>query len=246
MQFMLVGPASIIEVIISYITLGLIIYLIYRYYQKQKNQDIHPKAWKACLATLVGVFTFSINIPMFRTMIEIPILPIGVWVLLWYASSRKGAWAKYRPFAWLGFYANFLFIVSALMNVFVHDIIYPKGELSTYIGDYENGVIIQLHPSAKDVNLDKTSLDQQLGIVEEVPVNNMEWYHDMVTFDMEDSEEKEEQFPYLLSRTSSRWGSGIPTLIYVEKDGRGFLIDSPYDQRYFRTDESILKGGNIE
>lgn len=238
MQFSFGAPVNVIEVIISFLSWGLIVYFIYRYYQ---NQEVKPKVWKACVATLVGLFAFTFNFTAFNADLKIPILPLGVWILLWYASSKKGAWDKYRRYAWLGFYANFIFIGATLLTIFVHNVVYPKDALSTYIAEYEEGAIFNLHPSAEEVTFDKVSFQQQFSNFQEERVNSVEWYNDMFEIEPQD---RVEQFPYKLGGTVSKWGSGMPTLIYVEKDGKGILIDSSERQRYFRSDVSILKGGN--
>ncbi|WP_196121305.1 hypothetical protein [Anaerobacillus alkaliphilus] len=228
-------PVNIIEVMVTLFSWCLIIFLAYRYYQKQEEK---PKVWKVCVATLVGLFVFSFDFPMLGTVVKIPILPLGVWLLLWYASGR-GSWDTYRPFAWLGFKANFIFIAGTIAAVLLHHAVYPKENLSTYLAHYEDAVIIQLHPSAKEVEL---NLDFS-GFREE-PVVSVEWYQQHI-FD-DEPHEREEQFPYQLAGTQPKWGSGLPTMIYVEKDGKGILVDSSEKQRYFRSDQSILKGGNEE
>ncbi|MCD8510048.1 MAG: hypothetical protein LRY73_09390 [Bacillus sp. (in: Bacteria)] len=241
MQFNLDMPGNIIEIALSLLSWGLIIYFIFHLYQKQ---EVKPKIWKAIIATLVGIFSFNFDFPMFGTILQIPILPLGVWVLLWYASSRPGAWDKYGRYAWLGFKANFIFLGATLLTVFLHHAIYPKDELSTYIADYENASIIALHPSAKEeVQFHKERFAQQFDSIKEEPFDSIDWYNELTFIEPED---RKEQFPYQLFGTSSRWGSGIPTLIYVEKDGKGILIDSSENQRYFRSEEAFLKGGNDE
>ncbi|MCT8137606.1 hypothetical protein H1D32_07500 [Anaerobacillus sp. CMMVII] len=227
---------NIIEVFGTIFSWGLVIFLIYYYYQKQ---EIKPKIWKAIIATLIGLFVFSFNFPVLGTIFKIPILPLGVWILLWYASSR-GSWGKYRRFAWLGFFANFIFLATTILTVLLHHAVYPKSDLATFVASYEDAAILPLHPSAKEVTLDN-ELQHLLTTFVEEPINSVEWYNGM--FEVEPNE-REEQFPYYLSGTSSKWGSGIPKMIYVEKDGKGILIDSSEKQRYFRSTQSLLKGGN--
>lgn len=240
MHFNLDMPSNIIEIVLSLLSWGLIIYFIYRFYQKQ---EVKPKIWKACVATLVGIFSFNFDLPMFDMVLSIPILPLGVWILLWYASSKRGAWEKYGRYAWLGFKANFIFLGATLLTVFLHNAVYLKGEIATYVTDYDDAEIIHVHPSAQDVHFDVGSFDEQYNAFMEEPIDSVEWYNDQIFLDPQD---REEQFPYLLIGTSSKWGSGIPTIIYVEKDGKGILIDSSKKQRYFRSEETFLKGGNDE
>ncbi|OEF96115.1 hypothetical protein [Desulfuribacillus alkaliarsenatis] len=240
MGFLLGIPMNIIEVLVVTLSWSLIIYLMYYFYQKQ---EVKPKIWKVCIALLGGFFTLDFNFPILNTLIKMPILPLGVWMLYWYASSREGAWDKYRRFAWLGFSANFIFIAAIILSIFLHSAAYPKSNISTYIAHYEEAVIIQLHPSAAEVVFDKESFDLLLPSFEEEQLDAVDWYNDMLFLE---SHERVELFPYYLSGTTPKWGSGLLIMIYVEKDGKGVLIDSVDKQRYFRSHESLLKGGNNE
>ncbi|OEH86588.1 hypothetical protein BHU72_10020 [Desulfuribacillus stibiiarsenatis] len=235
------GPNNIIEVVFSILSWSFIIYLIYYYYQKQ---EVKPKLWKAYVATFVGIITFDLNYANLQTMIKIPILPLGVWILYGYASSRKGAWNRYRRFAWLGFFANFIFIAMTIIAVFLNSVVYPKGNLSTYISQYDEAVIIPIHPTAENVTFDKERFEQFLPLFEEEQLMSIDWYTQTVI--NVEPDKRIEKYPYSLSGTSSKWGSGLFTLIYVERDGKGILIDSKDKQRYFRSNESFLKGGDKE
>ncbi|MBU9712726.1 hypothetical protein [Evansella tamaricis] len=239
MQFSLDFPTNIIELITTSLTWGFLIYGIYYYYQKQNRK---PKIWKACVAMLVGLFAFSLDFAILGTIIKIPILPIGVWLLLWYAKGKPGAWDKYRSFAWLGFIGNFIFVVAAIVSVLFHNLIYPKSDLETYISTMEeHAMLVAIHPSAEEVTFDSDSFKQHFSSFKEEPFDSIEWYND-INFNMEPAD-REEIFPYVLTGTSSKWGSGLPTIIYVERDGKGLIVDSSERQRYFRGEESFLKGG---
>ena len=56
---------------------------------------------------------------------------------------------------------------------------------------------------------------------------------------------RKERFPYLLTGTKPKWGSGIPTLNFLEKDGKGILITTPKRQLYFRAEQTLLERGLI-
>lgn len=240
MQFILGMPTNIIEVVFVLLVWGLLITIMYHVYQKQ---EVKPKVWKASVTVLIGLFTLTLNIPFYHRIIEIPLVPLGVWILFWYAKSRSGAWSKYRRFAWLGFSVNFIFIVATIASVLLHHVVFPKANLSTYIATYEHAEIVQLHPSAKRVIFDIDRFEQQYPFFKEEPFNGIEWYNNMFSTE---SNKREERFPYQLKGISSKRGSGIPVLIYVERDGKGLLVDSMDKQRYFRSNESILKGGYSE
>ena len=53
---------------------------------------------------------------------------------------------------------------------------------------------------------------------------------------------RKERFPYLLTGVKPKWGSGIPTLIYLEEDGKGILITTPKKQLYFRSQQALVEG----
>ena len=76
-------------------------------------------------------------------------------------KGKDERWQTYRSFAWLGFCANFLFLASTLIAIPFHHVIYPKDEPSTYISNVENASILNIHPSAKDLSLNKESLLNQ-------------------------------------------------------------------------------------
>jgi hypothetical protein len=69
-----------------------------------------------------------------------------------------------------------------------------------------------------------------------------EWYYEAAV-DVE-TKDREERFPYQIIGTKAKWGSGINTIIYVEDDGKGLLIWTPKKQYYYRTDTSLIEGGN--
>ena len=69
---------------------------------------------------------------------------------------------------------------------------------------------------------------------------NNQWYED--TYMNTDTNHSKERFPYQLMGISSKWGSGMDTIIYMEEDGKGILISTPQRQLYFRCDESFVEG----
>ncbi|MGG1675599.1 hypothetical protein ACIFOT_07580 [Neobacillus sp. NRS-1170] len=211
-------------------------------YRIMKKQQVMPKAWKVLFCVLVGLFSFTINFPpMWDTPIKISILPLGVWILYAFLKRKEGRWKTYRRFAWLGFWANFIFLAAALIAVPVQNAIYPKNELSTYMSNVENASIRSIHPSGKKRVLDTDTLLKQIHNMNQEKIQGNQWYQEKEIRD-EQSTKKNERFPYQLFGTTSKWGSGLKPIIYLEADGKGILVSAPQKQLYFRSNESLLKG----
>ena len=188
----------------------------------------------------VGLFSFSFKWNMFDTMVKFPILPLGVWILYFILKGREERWQTYRSFAWLGFWANFIFLASTLIAIPVHHVVYPKDEPSTYISKVGNASILNIHPSAKDRLLNEESLLNQLDTMSQETIFSDQWYED--TYMNPESNKRNERFPYQLIGASSKWGSGLDTIIYIEDDGKGILLSTPKEQLYFRSENSIIEG----
>jgi len=67
------------------------------------------------------------------------------------------------------------------------------------------------------------------------------WYEE--TYADTDSTTKDERFPYQLIGTKPKWGSGLRTSIFIESDGKGFLVSTQDKQLYFRSEQSVLMEG---
>ncbi|MEH7331407.1 hypothetical protein V7161_02025 [Neobacillus drentensis] len=211
-------------------------------YRMMKKLQVKPKTWKALVCVLVGLFSFSINFPsLWDTPIKISILPLGVWILYAFLKRKEGCWVTYRRFAWLGFWANFIFLVAALIAVPIQNATYPKNELSTYMSTVENASIRSIHPSGEKSVLDTDTLLKQLHNMSQEKIQGIQWYQEK-EIRSEQSIKRNERFPYQLFGTSSKWGSGLYPIIYLEADGKGILVTAPQKQLYFRSDESLLKG----
>lgn len=232
------GNFNIIEIVT--VILGWLVnaFFAYRIYQKQ---IVKPKVWKIPLLILVGLFSFSIDLGMFDIILKLPILPLGVWILYFVFKGKDERWQTYRSFAWLGFGANFIFFASILITIPIHQVIYPKDKLSVYISNVENASIINTHPSAKDRSLNIASLQNQLDTMRQEAIYSQQWYRE--TYIDIESNKRNERFPYQVIGTSSKWGSGLQTLIYMEDDGKGILLSTPKKQLYFRSRDSLIEGG---
>ncbi len=228
---------NVTAVVTRVLAWGFLIFLVYRVYKKQ---TVRPKVWKVLIIMFVGLFSFSIKWNMFDTMLKIPILPLGVWILYFFLRRKDKRWQAYRFFAWLGFWSNFLFLSSTLIAIPIHHVIYPKDEPSTYISNVEDAYIMNIHPSASDRSLNKKSLLKQLDTLKQEMIISDEWYED--TYINSESNQRNERFPYLLAGASSKWGSGLHTIVYIENDGKGILISTPQEQLYFRSEDSLIEG----
>lgn len=209
-----------------------------------REQDIKPIIWKLAIVIFIGLFSFSINLPYMDQQIKLAILPLGVWILYGiYSRKEEGiSWDKYRKYAWLGFFANYIFLAVSLILPLVHSGIYPNSEISTYLSDINKGHIIKTHPSASDKILDVNSFQNQIDSIHEEPVYSDKWYQEAFESGIERSK-LEERFPYQLAGTEAKWGSGFHTMIFVEQDGKGILISTGQKQLYFRAEKTLLKKG---
>ncbi|OZM55784.1 hypothetical protein CIB95_15590 [Lottiidibacillus patelloidae] len=223
--------------VLAWLSVALIAFRIYN------NLAGKPKVWKVALVIIVGMFSFSINWSAFDTVFQISILPLGVWILYAVLKGKEGKWQTYRLFAWLGFWANFIFLAATLVSSPIHATIYPADRPTTYLADITNASVVTSHPSGKsEVSLNKEALISELDQLSREMIMNIEWYNETYRNNM-DSNKKEERFPYLLINYQEKWGSGMESTIYIENDGKGILISSAGKQYYFRSNNSILKEG---
>ncbi|MFD1019133.1 hypothetical protein [Thalassobacillus hwangdonensis] len=206
-----------------------------------KKQDAPPKFWKVLVAGIIGLFCFTFNYQTENTMLRIPVLPLGVWILMWILKRRGTGWSTYRPYAWTGFVINFVFLLTIFLTPTVHNWFYPAHEPSTYIAEVKGAEIIATHPSANERRLDAERLMEQLDTMKTSQIHSEQWYRD--TYDTVGTEKVDERFPYMVEGIDTRWGSGINPLIYVENDGKGLLIRTGEGQIYFRSEQTFLKEG---
>lgn len=236
MEYNFEFPIDIVSITFSIIAWSILSYWVYCV---NRNKPVKVKMWKALVVTFVGIFSFTINWSIFDTFIRFPILPLGVGLLFWYFRRKEGKWKKYRPFAWMGFFSNFIFLVVSLLTPIIHNQIYAINVPSTYISDIEDARIIKIHPTAIYDTINMKKLREQLQKMHQEKIWSEKWYQD--TYHGE--KPKYERFPYQLTGTSPKWGSGIEAIIYIEKDGKGILIDTPKQQVYFYSEEVFLGGG---
>ncbi|SKB05335.1 hypothetical protein [Sporosarcina newyorkensis] len=229
----------IIFTLLSWIALG---YIAFKLYTKQK---VKLKLWKVLVTIIVGLFSFSINVYWFDLLLRLAILPLGVWFLYFILKSKENRWERYRSFVWLGFWSNYIFLAFALLSVPFLQWFYPKDQLSTYLSQVENPELISIHPAAKDHQVFQTEkYFDQLDTMKKDRVFNDEWYTEYYL--ETEPAERNERFPYQLTGTGSKWGSGLHSMIYVEEDGKGILVTTSDRQLYFRTDASLIDEGGSQ
>ncbi|TQR20544.1 hypothetical protein [Psychrobacillus vulpis] len=231
------GDWNVIESIATYlawIVIGIIAFHMYR------KHAVKPKIWKVIIVILIGLFSFSFKWNVFNTMVQISVLPLGVWFLYFFLNKKKDRWKKYRPFAWLGFFANFIILLSTFIAIPVNHLIYPENELSTLISSVENASLINIHPSAKESFLIDENLLKEIHSLKQKEFFSDEWYNE--TYSTE-SNKRKERFPYMLMNASPKWGSGLSTTVYLESDGKGVLVLTPNKQLYFHSEHSLLEEG---
>ncbi|WP_019412943.1 hypothetical protein [Paenisporosarcina sp. TG20] len=213
------GNVNIVEQIMSLVGLLVLVFFAYRIYQKLSEK---PKLWKVFVIIMVGLFAFTFNISMFGIMVKIPVLPLGVWILYAIFRKKEEQWQVYRRFAWLGFVMNFVFVITTLVAVPINQMMYPENEPASYISTIHDASIVHIHPSAEKSSLNKEILLKEIGRLKEEPVRSHEWYNETDMYDPD--KEVIERFPYQLVGFKPKWGSGLNTIVYIEKDGKGLLI----------------------
>ncbi|WP_019241275.1 MULTISPECIES: hypothetical protein [Bacillus] len=238
MHSFIVVRGDIISIIANIIAWGIIIFLAFRIYIKQ---DLKPKIWGILIVFIVGLFSFSFNFSIINQSLKLALLPLGVWILAWVFKSRKAQWDLYRQYAWLGFFANYFLLLASVLAIFLFQQIYVENKPTTYISNIDHANIVPIHPTAKNVSIDKEKLQKYKYSLKLAEIRAEEWR--LNTILNVETNMRKEKFPYQLLGISSKWGSGIKTVIYVEKDGKGLLISTPLHQYYFRSKHSFLKEG---
>ena len=234
------GDVSVITTIFTIISWFSIFAIAYFTYKKLQEK---PAFWKVLVVTFIGILAFTVNLEVFGSWIRLPILPLGVWILMVFFIGKKGRWEMYRPFAWIGFVGQFIFLFTSLLTIPLNHLVYPEDQLSTYIANADHASVISIHPSAEEFSFNKNEFTKQLKDLNRAAIHSDKWYDEVATSMTPQAEAIDERFPYFLTEFDSKWGSGVSSAIYIEKDGRGLLITTPESQYYFRSDELLLKVG---
>jgi len=225
---------NIIQLLATLLAWVVIGYIGYRIYRKQEEK---AKPWKLLISFGIGLFTFSFHFQVAQEILKLPLLPLGVW-LLYLLFPRKSRWPLYRPFAWLGFLAQFIFLAATVVSMGLHSVIYPTPLATTYLADVQQASLQTLHSEFPERELDLEILEAQLSELAPARFFDQDWYEHVY---MHESNREKERFPYQLVGIRPGWGSGIQAVIYLEKDGQGFLVSTAKGQYYFRAEQSMLK-----
>lgn len=212
----------------GYAAVGL---LVARHRRKQTER---PALWKALAVAVIGLFAFTIRIPVMEKTVQMAVLPLGVWIL--YLFLRRKNWPAYRGYAWIGFAANFVLAAMALLAVPADQGLYPKESASTYVAGTEEAAVIRLHPLAPAAEVNAERLKQAVERSSLAEMDAIHWYMQAKHGDLPEYEPTLERFPYQLTGTEPRWGSGISRAVFVEEDGMGLLVTTASRHYYFRSD----------
>ncbi|TVX92480.1 hypothetical protein [Paenibacillus agilis] len=219
------------------ITLGWLSLLIIAIYMYRKQQDKSLKIWVIALIIYIGMFSFSFSFTFNQESLKLAILPLGVWFLL--IVLPQSSKDRYRPYAWLGFCANYLFLFITILISFIHDGMYPKTNPATFISNLDDADLIAIHPSAQPAEFNKKRLQEQLEQLTAAEMQVIEW-HRQSTVETEEYYQRE-RFPYLLVGVKASRGSGLSSTVHIENDGKGLLLTTPNQQLYYRVGETLLE-----
>lgn len=241
-------PNALSTSIMTIIGWGILIGAVCYLYRKQTEK---PVIWKMVIIIYIGLFCFNFSFIVSETPVKIAILPLGVWILILVFGKRKERWKVYRPFAWLGFFGNYIFLITTLLSSLVQSLLYPTDKVETLLAELNNPGILLIHPSGKQADLNKELFIESLSSWGIGKMDTQQWYYESFPEIKEEELEEEgqmphqtmERFPYILIGATPKWGIGYESTIYMERDGKGMLISTEKGQYYFRSSESVLKGG---
>ncbi|MFD0671170.1 hypothetical protein [Cohnella sp. GCM10027633] len=205
--------------------------------QRQKQETRRP-IWKILLVTLAGFFSLSFNFPLFGQIVKIALLPLGLWAAYFFLRNRS--WTDYRKYAWIGFTANYLFLVTALLAGFIHGSLYDRNDPSTYLAHLENAKLVAIHPSAREATFEKELFSSSLAEVNASDLSRtLDWYRESKLEG--GTQYQQERFPYALLGAEARWGSALHASAYLEADGKGLLLATKDRYYYYRSEEPLLR-----
>ncbi|GLX69629.1 hypothetical protein [Paenibacillus glycanilyticus] len=213
------------------VVLGLVIF------QRQKQETRRP-IWKILLVTLAGFFSLSFKIPLFGQIVNIALLPLGLWIA--YLLLRKRSWTDYRKFAWIGFAANYVLLVTTLLAGPIYGSLFDRNDPSTYLAHLEKAKLVAIHPSAGEATFEKKLFSSTLAEVKASDMaGTLDWYRESLLED--GTQYQQERFPYALVGAEARWGSGLHASAYLEADGKGLLLATKDRYYYYRSEEPMLR-----
>lgn len=234
-----VWPDNVVEALCGLASWLLLIGIVIYYYRKDKAPE-RPILWKALVIAGICLFSFTLNIPIGEYIGKLALLPLGVWVV--YGVTKHKSWSRYRKYAWIGFWCNYVFLATGLAGHYVYEGVYPKDSIATYFANVTDARLAAIHPSAPEASLDAARLEQGLKTLK------LEPEYDSISWGYEANDTEKERFPYVLLGTESGWGSAINPEVYVQWDGKGLLVVWNNRYLYYSAPASLLLtepgGGN--
>ncbi|PWU69071.1 hypothetical protein [Gracilibacillus dipsosauri] len=220
---------NLIEWFATIISWSIIGFIAFKIYQK-KTDDLEN--WKLVFIILIGFLALDLNWVSRSHSISFAVIPLGVLILALFLKKR-GSWEKYKPYAWLGFWANYIFLFLSLIANLIHGQIYDKSDIHTFISDTSNMEVINVDTSKIEYSV---SLSKLMEMVESAYLEESDDYY-WIEEDLHTEQGTPKQFPYQLIEVNPKWGSGIDASIFLEKDRQGILILTEEENYYFRTAE---------
>ncbi len=114
------SPGNLIDSILTLSCWVIVLAVVAYFYRKNTN---NVSFWWVLLVTFIGMFTFDFTLTISGERASLPLLPLGVWILygVFRLQNRQSLWKRYRLFAWIGFFASFLFFFASLLGLMLQD-----------------------------------------------------------------------------------------------------------------------------
>ena len=228
-------PMQYVENAITLAIVAIFTLLAIRIYKREETKG---KWWVIIIIFLIGRFSISLDLPLFGHTHNLAIFPLGAGLFYLFTRTRQQAREIYKPYIWLGFFANYAFFVCGILTIFVTNALFPPGHLSTYIESFEDATILNIHPSAQDKIQLSNNAYELLDKSIQTEVHAHEWYNGQAYNQMA---YKEEKFPYMLQNVTATAGLNIDVFYYIEQDGKGLLVQTPDQHYYFRTEDTFIE-----
>lgn len=191
------------------------------------------------LVILLGLFSFSFDFPLFGQVQQLAILPLGVGLFYLLTLHKAKTRENYKVFAWLGFAVNYVLFIAGIITLLVTNWLFPKDELSTYIKSLDEVTIFNSHISQTEpIKLADNALELLLEHSTKATFESGQWYTEQQMFTEPYETEK---FPYFLHNVSTPAGMNVEVHFYIEKDGKGLLVQTPERHYYYRVFEPLIE-----
>lgn len=216
------------------------VYIVVFYFaRKYRNRSNTPISWwKIIITCIVGLISVTIPFEFFDAYHSFALFPLGAFVF--YIFTRKTHWHTYRPFIWIGFFANYAFFIVSIVTVPIENAFYPPDRLTTYTNSVNYAQVVTSHTSGEVDMLLIDDPNMALITHQQQEVAAEKWYYD---YTETQHFYTEEEFPYLLTDYQKRSGMTKPYSIFVNKTGDGLLVITEKHQYYFTLEKSILQLG---